>query len=351
MDDGPAQTTVVTAAIDVVTTPACVVCGDSGVIEIEGARDTLYGVPGRWTYRRCRACGLLWQDPMVAEQSVAVLYERYHTHTASPAARGGVARRAYAALRRGFLASEYGYPARTWERAAGHLLRLHPGRRADADFDAIYLPARRRGRLLDVGCGRGETMERLAALGWDVRGLDVDRAAVEVARGRGMLADLATVWSDALEPGTFDVIWMSHVVEHVHRPVDVLARCGSLLAHGGVLVAVTPNSESWGARTFGRAWRGLEPPRHLQVFSRLALGEAARRAGFCKVEVQATIRNARGIHGMSRAMQDTYALGTIVETAPAPTVADEIWQLREWLRTFRRPEDGEELVLHASPAA
>ena len=338
-----------TTGIEAAAASGCVVCGAPGVLELEGVRDTLYGVPGRWNYRRCRACGLLWQDPMVAEDRVGALYARYHTHDVPAAAPETVVRRLYSAIRRGYLATAYGYGARAWERAAGYLLLLHPGRRADADFEAIYLPSSARGRLLDVGCGRGETMARLAAVGWSVAGLDLDPAAVDVARRRGLDATCGTVWSAELRAASFDVIWMSHVIEHVHRPVDVLGRCRQLLAPGGVLVAVTPNSESWGAQVFGAAWRGLEPPRHLQVFSRRALSEAARRAGFGEASVQVTIRNARGIRGMSRAMRDAEAGGNVVSTAPAPTVADELWQAREWLRTLRRPEAGEELVLHARP--
>jgi 2-polyprenyl-3-methyl-5-hydroxy-6-metoxy-1,4-benzoquinol methylase len=166
-----------------------------------------------------------------------------------------------------------------------------------------------------------------------------------VVRDRGLQAECGTIWSHTLDGG-FDVIWMSHVVEHVHRPVDVLRRCRALLVPGGTLVAVTPNSESWGYQIFGGAWRGLEPPRHLHVFSRRALMRAAQSAGFADVEVRVTIRNARGIHSMSQAIREAERTSTQVDP-PSPTLGDELWQLREWLRTFRREEDGEELVLIA----
>ena len=314
-----------TDAIATAEAPLCTVCGATGTLEQDGLRDTLYGVPGHWQYRRCGSCGLLWQDPMVTEDAVASLYTRYYTHASAAMPAPSLARRLYAGVRLGYLANQYGYPADgVWQRLAGHLLRLHPGRRADADFTAIYLPASARGRLLDVGCGRGETMEALAALGWDVRGIDPDPKAVEVARDRGLQAECGTIWSDALDPG-FDAIWMSHVIEHVHRPVEMLRRCCELLAPGRTLVAVTPNSKSWGYQVFGGAWRGLEPPRHLQVFSRQALIAAARHAGFAEVDVRVTIRNARGIHYMSQAIREAERTGTLVDP-PAPTLGGEIWQ-------------------------
>lgn len=327
--------------------PDCPICGAQGTIEQQDVPDALYGVPGRWRYRRCPRCGLLWQDPMVTEASVGDIYRNYYTHEAPAPPGDSLPRRLYRSIRAGYLANQYGYPARgRAERLAGHLLRLHPGRRADADFSAIYLPACARGRLLDVGCGRGETMKELAALGWDVQGIDTDPKAVEVARERGLRAFHGTIWSEQLQPRSFDVLWMSHVLEHVHRPIDVLGRCHELLAPGGTLVAVTPNSESWGCQVFGGAWRGLEPPRHLHVFSRRSLAAGAKAAGFAEADVRITIRNARAIHGMGQAIREAQRAGRLVVT-PAPTVRDEIWQGLEWLRTFRRAEDGEELVLVA----
>ena len=336
-----------TPSIETQDVRQCAVCGTTGVVEHDGLRDTLYGAPGRWRYRRCPQCALRWQDPMVTDATVSHVYADYYTHTPTPRPAETLPRRLYQSIRKGYLANQYGYPARgALQRLAGQLLRLHPGRQADADFDAIYLPAAARGRLLDVGCGRGETMAGLAALGWDVQGIDADAKAVEVARERGLRADCGTVWSDVLPPRSFDVIWMSHVIEHVHRPVDVLRRCRELLGPGRTLVVVTPNSESWGHQRFGGNWRGLEPPRHLHVFSRDALTRAARLAGFGEVTVRVTIRNARGIHGMSRAIRRAEETGSRVDV-PAPGLRDEIWQALEWLRTFWRQEDGEELVLVA----
>ena len=124
----------------------------------------------------------------------------------------------------------------------------------------------------------------------------------------------------------------------------------ALLAPGGTLVAITPNNESHGHAVFGRHWRGLEPPRHLQVFSRASLGEAARRAGFAHVEVDVTIRNARGIYDASRAIRAAEA-GEGLAQVPSPTVGAELWQAAEWCRTLWRAEAGEELVLRARRGA
>ncbi|MEZ5420019.1 MAG: class I SAM-dependent methyltransferase [Vicinamibacterales bacterium] len=338
-----------TGDVAVTPVPGCVVCGADGRVLHERARDRVFGAPGEWRYRRCTRCRLVWQDPMVTEADVGRLYETYYTH-AQPAADGtSLPRRLYRSAQRGYIAVRYGYPVATWtERALGCLLALHPGRRADAEFLAQYLPAADRGRLLDVGCGHGAMLAQMRDLGWTVEGVEPDVHAVATASARGFRVAHGTVFSAGLEPGAYDAITMSHVMEHVHRPIDTLRRCLDLLAPGGTLVAITPNADSWGHQRFGVAWRGLEPPRHLQVFTRPALAMAAREAGFAAPRVRVTIRNARGIYDASLSIERAIAQGPEAQAEiPLPGIRSELWQAAEWCRTFVRPDAGEELVLIA----
>jgi SAM-dependent methyltransferase len=236
------------------------------------------------------------------------------------------------------------------DRLLGTALALHPGRRADADFLAMYLPASARGRLLDVGCGHGAMLAEMARLGWSVEGVEPDEQAAATARARGFDVTTGTVFTAGLPARTFDAVIMSHVIEHVHHPVETLRRCGELLTAGGRLVVVTPNADSWGHRVFGPAWRGLEPPRHLHVFSREALAQTAYAAGFRDLEVAVTIRNARGIYDASQAIRQAALDGAPAADIPAPTLRAEAWQMAEWLRSLVLPRSGEELVLTAVAA-
>jgi 2-polyprenyl-3-methyl-5-hydroxy-6-metoxy-1,4-benzoquinol methylase len=336
----------VTAALRTAPVPRCPLCGIDADVRYEGLRDRLFGAPGLWRYRQCPRCALLWQDPMVEEADVGSLYETYYTHAAPSPTGDSLPRRLNAAARRGVQASRLGYQAGAGARLLGALLALHPGRRDDAAFRAMFLPASARGRVLDVGCGHGATLAWLRDLGWDAEGIEPDPHAAEVARASGFRVGLGTVFTADVPAGAFDAVVLSHVVEHVHRPVDMLARCRSFLVPGGRLVAVTPNVESRGHATFGHNWRGLEPPRHLHVFSRAALAEAARQAGFAEVDVQVTIRAARGFYDASVAIGEAERNAGTAAIGP-PTLRAEVWQLGEWWETRRRAEAGEELVLMA----
>ena len=123
------------------------------------------------------------------------------------------------------------------------------------------------GRALDVGCGSGELMLRLAALGWQVTGVEPDAAAAAAARERtGAEVRTAGVASLRREDlGEFDLVTVSHVLEHLPAPGEALGTLAGLLCSGGRLVALWPNPDALGARIFQAHWFAWDAPRHLVV--------------------------------------------------------------------------------------
>lgn len=105
-------------------------------------------------------------------------------------------------------------------------------------------------KILDAGCGRGETALALAKEGAEVAGLDYSAAAVELTRE--MLAEVqpdadlrvGSVTELPWDDDTFDRIQFSDVIEHLDPPqtVPALAEFRRVLKPGGyVLVHTAPN--------------------------------------------------------------------------------------------------------------
>ncbi len=98
-------------------------------------------------------------------------------------------------------------------------------------------------RMLDVGCGNGATLRAFHARhpGWELNGFEIDdktRAAVLAVPGvRGFFAGSP----DAIQ-GSFDLITLVHVFEHVTTPGDLLDRLRARLAPGGLLLLEQPNA-------------------------------------------------------------------------------------------------------------
>ena len=155
------------------------------------------------------------------------------------------------------------------------------------------------GRIIDVGCGRGDFLFRMKELGWDVLGIETDLLAAEIAKRRGIPVDTRPLEKTCLPENWADAVIMNHVIEHIYDPVSELTECRRLLKKGGRLVLYTPNTLSLGHEIFRRAWRGLEPPRHLHIFSPATIRTALFLAGFTDVKVKTSARNTRGFFNAS----------------------------------------------------
>ncbi|HQU15402.1 MAG TPA: class I SAM-dependent methyltransferase [Gammaproteobacteria bacterium] len=135
-------------------------------------------------------------------------------------------------------------------------------------------------QLLDIGCGNGLMLSFARDMGWSARGVELDSDAVAVARSRGLDVKHGDIRVLAHEREAYDMITCSHVIEHVHDPLSLLSDIYRLLKPEGILWLQTPNIDSLGRKRFGPNWRGLEPPRHLVLFSSSSLKQALRNAGF-----------------------------------------------------------------------
>jgi SAM-dependent methyltransferase len=261
---------------------ACPVCGcaERSVL-YAGLRDRAFrSAPGSWTLARCRDCRSGYLNPRPTAETIELAYRSYYTHGASTVAPP------VGWVRQG-LADDYRRARWGYEQGraipGGRLIpRVAPSRGALVDREIRHLPATPGGRLLDVGSGSGAFLAQMAALGWRAEGIDPDPAAVAGAREAGLsvtqgtLADLAS--GERL--GAFDAVTLSHVIEHLHDPAGDLRHINRVLRPGGLLWIATPNLEALGLRRFGRDWLGLDPPRHLVLFTRASLERLLRGAGF-----------------------------------------------------------------------
>lgn len=315
---------------------SCYLCGSPGITSHRDLHDALSATPGSWSFRRCPNpdCGLLWQDPMPVEEDIAKAYDGYFTHRESQTEVRAPAHRLKPSAVR---------TARNGLRTLPLLRRLYEEHRRR---DRLYLTRATPGRVLEVGCGNGHRLVRLRALGWEVAGQEVDPIAAEIARRAGIPVYGAPLHEIHLDESTFDAVLLIHVLEHVHNPVGLLRTCHGILRPGGELVVVTPNSSSYGHAKFGRAWSGLDPPRHLFLMSEKTLREIARRAGFTSIEIGTSVANAMGILAASRNNDRSgrYGSGT---GGPVDRFVERSYQGCATLAWLANEHTGEECVLRA----
>jgi SAM-dependent methyltransferase len=132
--------------------------------------------------------------------------------------------------------------------------------------------------LLDVGCGDGSFLSACAAP--KSMGMDLSEGAVRHVAARGFPAVRGGLDAAPLREGTFSLITMFHVLEHVYSVDDTLGTVHRLLHEGGDLVLQVPNAASYQAKLLGGRWAGLDVPRHLLDFTPRSLRAVLRKNGF-----------------------------------------------------------------------
>jgi SAM-dependent methyltransferase len=169
-------------------------------------------------------------------------------------------------------AGEHGYPT---YRREGALLAKNFHRRLDW-IEARQAP----GRLLEVGAAYGFFLAAARSRGWDASGVEIaPECAAEAARSSGARVVAADFLEAPLE-GSFDVVCMFDVIEHLKDPLSALRRARDLLDENGLVVLETGDRASPWARLLGRRWYFIDPPQHLVYFSAESLRWTLRRAGF-----------------------------------------------------------------------
>jgi len=271
------------------TVDRCPICGArSGIVLHENLRDRVFNcAPGDWIMRHCAECSAAYLDPRPTAQTIQLAYRDYFTHNDVLEFKSlGLFPKIRRLLANGYRNRKFGTRDRPESFLGALLMPLMPDVKEMVDAGMRHLPpVSQGGRLLDVGCGNGAFLLRARSAGWQTVGVDFDPKAVQVAQKLELEVRLGGL--EILNPAfeRFDVITMSHVIEHVHDPVGILEACARLLDPGGVLWLETPNICSIGHAEYGRNWRGLEPPRHLVIFSPEALNLALKAAGFADIRL------------------------------------------------------------------
>ena len=234
----------------------CANCGSRGELMYSGLKSRRAALNERYDLFRCVTCDLVFLSPRPARRLLTDIYSGpYHSHTVVTERRG-----LFKVIK---------------------TLCLLPYR-LRFGLETGTFPPFGGSRVLDIGCGTGDYLAAMSALGWQCFGCEVSEAALTVARRRVPEATLyhGTLDEIPLEHDSFEAVTLWHALEHLEDPLKALKRIRDLLVTDGRLLVALPNIDSLEAKVFGRRWLEMDIPGHLFYFSLETLRMLLEKAGF-----------------------------------------------------------------------
>lgn len=243
--------------------PPCRCCGSTEVL-YRGAKRGRHTFQ-EFRYYQCRPCDFMFVEPVTGFEIYDDAY--YRGEGADPSVD---------------YESEYQDYART--------PRIHEFRDLAQLVADSLKPELRDGnvRWLDYGCGAGGFLKYLRDRGRLIPGSttgiiepighDVGSYAQRL-QGEGLrILDLDSINSEPA--GSYDVVSMIEVLEHVPNPASPVLLAARLLRPGGLLVVTTGNLASPAAKSRGLAFSYCIPEIHVSLFSPSSLNGLYLRCGF-----------------------------------------------------------------------
>jgi len=133
-------------------------------------------------------------------------------------------------------------------------------------------------RILDIGCGNAETLFHLATLGHHCVGVEPCFRQWDRIQDTGI-----KIYEDIFDKvqisRKFDVVILSHLIEHIPAPVTFLCKVNSLMTENGLLVIETPNSDNY----YQRYYDMEQNDEHLFWYNSTNLISLLRETGFTEI--------------------------------------------------------------------
>lgn len=219
---------------------SCPICAESRVVQLWDL--------GGYSFQRCIGCGHIYQNPRPKADDLARRYDAEY--------RDYEIKNAYKFF---------------------DLMRLGL---EDVGFSQLEasLPAEK--RFLDVGCATGMLVACMRDRGWSSEGVEVCEAAARYgAEKRSITIHTGSLETVSFPDDSFDMVHSSHVIEHVSDPNVFLTETFRILKPGGWCLCATPNTASFQARFYGKAWRSAIAD-HVHLFSLSLLTLLFEQTGF-----------------------------------------------------------------------
>lgn len=232
----------------------CPICDCTISKPINELFDDRYGYKGLFSYKKCQDCKHIYLNEEFTEHDIDNLYTEYYP-------------------RASYDVNKFTPMMKEYRSFLGWL----NGENSSASF---WVP--RHVRILDIGCGCGESIAYHKERGCNAFGVEADKNVQMVKERYNLNIKIGLFNSKMFENNYFDYITLQQVIEHMRCPIEEVNDISKVLNSEGVLIFSTPNSNSLLSKIFRHKWIHWHTPFHLNLFNNKSM---KRLADKCSLKI------------------------------------------------------------------
>ncbi len=241
----------------------CRICGNSENNTEYSAKEMMFGFRDEFQYFQCDYCECL-QIENIPEDMSRYYPKQYYSFGAYngkkfKGLKGAIRRLKYA-------------PLINHDSPFHKIARYITGK---TDYDLFRgLNVQKNTRILDVGCGNGQSfLYPLAEVGYqNVLGCDPYLDS-DISYANGLKIQSSSIHDIS---GTWDIITFHHSFEHINDPIENLQKVSQLLTQNGVCIIRIPTVSSFAWEHYKEKWVQFDAPRHFFLHSRKSIEKLAK---------------------------------------------------------------------------
>jgi 2-polyprenyl-3-methyl-5-hydroxy-6-metoxy-1,4-benzoquinol methylase len=263
----------------------CVSCGSTSFKELFRAKQYVISEEMKYTLVRCNKCRLVFLNPQPSEEE----------------------------LKRFYPSEFFCIPEDKVRTTMPSFMML--------DKVKETMRFKKKGTLLDIGCGKGGFLQQMQQRGFKVNGLDVSPIACRLASEKVGKENIfeGDLLSANFPQRHYDIITLWHVLEHVNDPVKTLKKIHTLLKNDGLLIICCPNFNSLLRLMFKDKWYPLCTPHHLFHFTFQTLTSVLKLTGYTiKWRKRHFVEPFTNMGSFKESTLRLFGLGRLTTIAPAP---------------------------------
>lgn len=264
---------------------SCLICGNECYKELRRYVDLVLNE--EICYVECTNCHLIYMNPRPTESGISGYYpDNYYAHKKLKLYIGGEKTDLINRIKNKIMAIAIWLNMKKHHSLIYYFLNFIMIIFLDIIAGNLGIPRKRKGKMLDVGCGDGFHMFLFKKAGYEVFGIEKNIDACETAKECGLNVFCGDIIEAKYPDESFDIVRLIGVLEHIHNPVRYLKEIKRILKKDGEVIINCPDYQNPWSKIFGKNSLLLTDSTHIYIFSNSNIKILLQKIGFQRIKIK-----------------------------------------------------------------